>query len=120
MDKKITFHNMEHSDPMESHTYQKLEKIEEILKDPEWTTPKYLDIKLNSQPLHPHHTAELHLKTPQFDLNTHDKGTDMYVVIDNTIDKMVTLLKKEKSKVKDKNQKVETAKTDFGDDKYDL
>ena len=120
MNKKIAFHNMDHSDPMEQHAYQKLSKIEELLKEPEWTTPKHLELWLKAQSQHPHHSAELHLKTPQFDLNAREGGTDMYVVIDNVIDKMVSLIKKEKAKVKDKHQKLETNKNDFGDDKYNL
>ena len=120
MDRKLTFHGMEHSEPMERHTHEKLDKIEELLKDPEWTTPKFLEFFLNSQPQHPHHSAELHLKTPQFDLVTHYEGVDMYFVIDNVIDKMVTVLKKEKKKVQDKEQKVENEKKDFSDDKYTL
>lgn len=120
MNRKISFHGMEHSNPMENHINEKLNKIEEILKAPEWETPKFLEFFLNSQSLHPHHSAEMHLKTPQFNLVTHDEGTDMYVVIDNVIDKMVTLLKKDKSKLIDKKQKVENAKNEFADDKYDL
>ncbi len=120
MDRKITFHNMEHSDPMERHAQEKLNKIEEFLRGSEWQTPMFVELWLNAHKLHSHHAAELHLKTPQFDLVTHDKGNDMYVMIDNVIDKMVTVLKKEKEKLKDKKQKAETEKTDFGKDKYNL
>ena len=120
MNRKISFHNMEHSTPMEKHANEKLGKIEEHLKNAEWETPKFLELWLKANAQHPHHAAELHLKTPQFNLNTHDEGTDMYVMIDNVIDKMVKVLDKEKAKLKDKKQKIETDKKDFGDDKYNL
>ncbi|MBD3231893.1 ribosome-associated translation inhibitor RaiA [Candidatus Dependentiae bacterium] len=120
MNRRITFHEMDHSKPMENHINEKLNKIEELIKDPEWATPKYVELFLNAHPLHPHHEVELILKTPQFNLVTQDKGTEMYVVIDNVIDKMVRLLKKEKQRVLDKKQKVETEKNEFADDKYTL
>ena len=71
---------------------------------------------------HPHHAAELHLKTSQFDLHAHDEGTDMYVTIDNTIDKMVTLVTKQKKINIDKQRKTNTEKRSFTDseDKYTL
>ncbi|MFC1894542.1 ribosome hibernation-promoting factor, HPF/YfiA family [Candidatus Dependentiae bacterium] len=120
MQRKITFHGMDHSSPMEKHINEKLNKIEEFIKAPEWETPKYIEFFLNSHPQHPHHSVEIKLKTPQFDLVSHDEGTKMYVVIDNAIDKIITLLKKEKAKLRDKKQKIETKKTEFNEDKYDL
>lgn len=120
MKRRITFHEMAHSEPMEKHINEKLTKIEELIKDSEWKTPQYVELFLNSQPQHPHHKVEIILKTPQFNLCTHDEGVDMYVVIDNTIDKMITLLKREKERLQDKRQKIETEKNEFADDKYNL
>jgi ribosomal subunit interface protein len=120
MDIKITFINMEHSAPMEAHAQEKLKKISEFIVGPEWPTPKHLELWLKANKLHPHHGVELHLKTPRFSLNTHYEGTDMYYVLDRTIDKMVKLLKKEKSKILDEKEKVETGKKQFSNDKYTL
>lgn len=120
--KKIEFHNMDHSSPLEDHASQKLSKIEDLLSKEQYGTPQHIDLWLKSNKLHPHHSVEIHLKTPQFDLNAHDEGTDMYVVLDNAIDKMVRLLKKHKEKSVDKNHKAKTDKKDFidKDDKYTL
>lgn len=120
MNRKITFHEMDHSKLMKEHINKKLNRIEELVKDPIWATPKYVEFFLNSHPQHPHHKVELILKTPQFDLCTHAEGVEMYAVVDSAIDKMVTLLKKDKQKLQDKRQKVETAKNKFDDDKYNL
>ena len=120
MNKKISFNNMPHSDPLEQHASTKLDKIKDFLKDAENITPLHVELHLKANKQHPHHRAELQLKTPRFNLNSHDEGTDMYVVIDNTIDKMVTLLKKEKQKSRDKTQKTETNKSKFSSDKYKL
>lgn len=120
MNKKISFKNMPHSDPLEQHASEKLEKIKDFLKDAEHLTPFNVELHLKANKQHPHHRAELLLKTPRFNLTSHDEGTDMYVAIDNAIDKMVKLLKKEKDKVQDRKQKTETEKNKFSSDKYKL
>ena len=120
MKKKITFHGMEHSMPLEEHANQKLDKVAEIAKPEGNPEPFHAELWLNAHKLHPHHSVELHLKTPCFDLVAHDEGPDMYVTVDNVIDKMVTLVKKEKTKQRDKQQKAKNDKKDFSDDKYTL
>lgn len=112
-DIKIAFHNMEHSDPMENHVRQKIQKISDLLKSEKNLSPLFAEFWLKSKKQHPHHEAEFHLKTPSFDLNSHDSGPDMYIVIDNTIDKMVALLKKEKEMQRDRNRKANTDKKNF-------
>lgn len=119
---KISFHNMDHSDPIEKHTRQKLEKLHELLKSCDDKPPFFVEFWLKANKLHPHHATELHLKTSMFDLNAHDEGTDMYVVIDNTVDKMVKLVKKQKQKLRDKHLKADNEKKNFtaSEDKYTL
>lgn len=120
MNRKIAFHGMDHSNPIEQHANQKLDKIKELLKNAENITPFTQTLFLKANKLHPHHRAELNLKTPRFNLNSHAEGTDMYVAIDNTVDKMVKLIKKEKDKLQDKIQKTGSEKSDFIEDKYTL
>ncbi|MCK4264780.1 ribosome-associated translation inhibitor RaiA [Candidatus Babeliales bacterium] len=120
--KKIEFHNMDHSTPLEQHANQKLEKINDLLKKDEVPTPQFLEVWLKALGQHPHHSVEIHLKTPQFDLNAHDEGNDLYVVLDNVIDKVISLLKKHKEKNIDKQRKAKNEKRAFieDDDKYTL
>jgi ribosomal subunit interface protein len=120
MKKKITFHGMEHSIPLEEHATLKLDKISEIAKPDGNPDPFFVELWLNAHKLHPHHTVELHLKTPVLDLVTHYESTDMYIAIDSVIDKMVSLVKKEKSKIRDKEHKASNDKKAFSDDKYTL
>ena len=111
---------MPHSDPMEAHSREKIQKIEEILHEEADFTPFNIDLKLNANAQHVHHRAELHLKTAHFDLHTHEECPDMYVAIDSAIDKMVELAKKERDKRRDKNRHKSGPKGDFGSDKYTL
>lgn len=113
MEVKISFHNMPHSEPMETHALQKLLKITEFLKNQEDLSPFYVELWLKANKQHPHHATELHLKTPQFNLHAHDEGPDMYIAIDNTIDKMVKLLNKEKERQRDSIHKPDTDKKRF-------
>ena len=122
MKKKIEFHGMESSQVLEAHANEKLEKVINLVKKNEEKEPSPLIVELwlKAQKLHPNHRAELHVKTPRFDLHAHDDGTDLYVVLDNTIDKMVKLLKKAKSKAKTKEKHPKNEKLDFESDKYTL
>lgn len=112
MNIKISFHNMPHSDPLEAHTNQKLEKIFEFLDTEQ--RPFNIEVWLKAHKLHPHHVAEMHLKTKNLDLMAHDEGPDMYIAVDNTVDKMVKLIKKEKDKINDRHHKIRNDKSDFG------
>lgn len=111
MKKKISFHNMPHSNPLEQHTSEKLEKISSFVSDD--LRPFHVEVWLKANKLHPHHSVEIHLKTPSFDLHAHQEGTDMYAVVDQTVDKIVALLIKEKEKSLDKNHKILTEKRKF-------
>ena len=119
MKTKIGFKNMDHSDSLEKHIMDKLSRLEEILKKDQHP-PFHVEIHLEAHKLHPHHHVELHLKTSQMDLHAHDEGPDMYIAVDNAIDAMVNLARKNKTKNKDKEHKPETDKSNFGDDKYNL
>ncbi|MCK4517636.1 ribosome-associated translation inhibitor RaiA [Candidatus Babeliales bacterium] len=120
MQVKISFQNMDHSKPLDEHANEKLVKLHEHLKKEDHNPPFYVEIWLKAHKLHPHHRAELHLKTATLNLHAHNEGADMYVAIDNVIDKMVKLVAKEQKKIKDKQKKTETDKTKFRDDKYTL
>ncbi|MBU1008126.1 ribosome-associated translation inhibitor RaiA [Candidatus Dependentiae bacterium] len=122
MDIKLSFHNMPHSDPIEQHTRQKLDRLHELLKKNDAQPPFHVTMRLTAKKPHPHHKVELHLKTSILDLNAHDESPDMYVTIDNTIDKMVKLVTKHKNINKDKQRKADTEKKNFtnNEDKYTL
>ena len=120
MKKEITFRNMEHSAPLEEHANAKLAKIEEYLGGSEDFTPFSVELRLDAHKMHAHHHVELHLRTPHFALHTHEEGPDMYIAVDDTIDKMVKLIIKEKEKYKDKLHKQEKDKNKFSSDKYKL
>jgi ribosomal subunit interface protein len=104
---------MEHSLPIEQHATQKLDKILDVLRD-DVQPPFYSEMWIKANRQHPHHSVELHLKTSRFSLNSRDEGTDMYIVIDSTIDKMIILIKKEKEKQKDLLKHPNNEKAKFG------
>lgn len=105
MNTKISFHNMAHSKPLEDHTLSKLMKIADIVKAEGHQTPFDVEVWLKANSQHPHHRAEVHLKTAHLNLHAHDEGgADMYVAIDNAIDKVVGMIKKEKERRKDERR----------------
>ncbi len=120
MEIKITFEGMPHSDALEKVATEKILKIKELISDPEWKTPRFVELWLKANNQHKHHLAKLHLKTPDFDLNSHDESSDMYLSVDNAVTKMMSLVRKEKNKIKDLRKKASSDKQDFSKDKYNL
>ncbi len=113
MNLKITFHNMPHSDPLESHAHEKFTKLAELLTNIEDRHPVNAELWLKANKQHDHHAVELHVKAAGFDLNAHDEGPDMYIALDNTMDKMLKQIKKEKERLRDKMHKPNTEKRNF-------
>lgn len=117
MKRKITFHGMTSSQPLEEHTNQKLDKIEELLKKEFHhqgnNEPMYAEVWLKANKIHPHHAVEIHIKSPQFSLFIGEEGADMYTVLDSSMHKMTALIRKEKEKIMDKNHKIKTDKNNF-------
>ena len=86
MEKKITFHQMDHSAVMEDYINQQIGKIEEILKNER--EPIYLEIFLKPSKVHAHNHVHILVKTPRYYLNSDYEGPDFYDVLDRVIDTM--------------------------------
>lgn len=114
MKRTISFIGMPHSDPLEEHSNQKLDKLTALIKhDDEHEGAYFLELHLKAQEMHAHHRVDLHVKTPHVNLHTHDEGPEMYLAVDNAIDRMITLYKKEKGKIQDRHRNIETDKRKF-------
>ena len=113
MNLKITFHNMPHSDPLEAHAHEKFSKLAELLAHIHEDSPVSAELWLKANKQHDHHAVELHIRSAEFDLNAHDQGADMYVALDNTMDKMLKQVKKEKERLRDRMHKPDTEKRKF-------
>lgn len=102
MPKRITFRDMDHSEPMEAHVNKQLEKIEHFLLNER--TPTHIDMVLTASKVRAHPRAELRIKTPHYDLVSHyeHEGIDIYQAIDRVIDTMYKQLHKEKQKNNEK------------------
>ena len=112
LQKKISFHNMEHSAPLEKHASQKLDKILDVLRE-ETNPPFFAEMWIKANRQHPHHAVEIHLKTPTMNLHAQEENPDMYIAVDSAVDKMVTLIKKEKERRREERRHPETDKSKF-------
>jgi ribosomal subunit interface protein len=112
MNRRILFRHMEHSDALQSHVDKQLEKIEAFfVHEP---LPIYIDFTLDASKSRAHPRVELIIKTPHYDRVVHEEhnGTDMYEVIDRTVDRMYHLLREDKQRHVDDRRsrdKLETA-----------
>lgn len=113
MNIKINFHQMPHSDGIEQHAREKLQKVATLLKKSEDVHPISAELFLNAHPTNAHHEVELRVKAGSVSAVAHDKGADMYLIIDSVIDKTVGQLKRDKERFDDKKHKVSTPKGEF-------
>ncbi|GMU19587.1 MAG: hypothetical protein AMXMBFR12_07790 [Candidatus Babeliales bacterium] len=93
---QITFQNADSSLIMEQHIHDQLAKIKHFLEHER--SPIYMEIIIKPSKIHAHHRIEFLLKSPNYDLVTHEEGPKIYQVLDNVIDKMYANLRKEKDK----------------------
>ncbi len=96
METKITFRNMEHSDPIEQHAQKQLEKVKTFLSNE--ASPVFIDLVLEPSKVHSHHRVELRVKSPHYDIISNYEGPEFYKVLDRVIDVMYQELHEAKRK----------------------
>ena len=96
MNKKFTFRDMDHSKVMQDYAEGQLVKIEDFLKHE--PTPIIIDVIFQPSKVHAHHRIELLIKSPHYDLVTHDEGGDFYEVLDLVFDSAYRRLLEQKDK----------------------
>jgi ribosomal subunit interface protein len=96
MNIKITFQNCDSSIIMEERVHEQLKKITHFLEHEK--TPIWIDIIIKPGKIHAHNRVEFLLKSPHYDLVTHEEGPHIYEVLDDVIDKMYAQLRKEKDR----------------------
>jgi ribosomal subunit interface protein len=111
MNKKINFHNMDYSEALEAHALKKLKKLEEFCSDA--ALPLHAELWLKAESSHPHHKTDLQVRVNKTELHTSSESRDLYVAIDEAIDKMVVSLKKAKDIQITKDRYVDTEKRKF-------
>jgi ribosomal subunit interface protein len=110
MNLSITFQNMPHSDDLAAHAHEKFTKILEFLGS---HTIMSADLWLKGDKHNEQNMVEMHIKTTTLSLNAHDEGMDMFIAIDNTMDKMLRQIKKNKERTQDKAYKFDSEKRKF-------
>ncbi len=86
MNKQFTFRNMEHSNTLEEHANEQLQKVEKFLEHEK--EPIYLHIILTAHHIHAHHQVEFQVTTPLYKMSTHREGPELYQLISEVIDIM--------------------------------
>jgi ribosomal subunit interface protein len=104
MNKRIVFRNMEHSDIMEAHANEQLEKIINFLENDRG--PVHIDLYLEPSRVHKHHRVDLHVRSAEYNRNAsyEHEGMDFYETLDHVIDVMYRELLEEKRKNIDKEK----------------
>jgi putative sigma-54 modulation protein len=93
MQVKVTFRNTEPNDDVRSRAEEKSEKIKKLMRSPIQVSFIFSKDKIN-------HLTELTVTGDGAHLSSSVKSNDYFSAIDESVDKMVTQLKKHKDKTK--------------------
>jgi len=83
MIKQFTFRGMDHSPTIEEYAQKMFEKIERFLQHEK--EPQYIHMIFTAGFTHHHHKVELEVTTPQYKLNAHREGPELYELISKVI-----------------------------------
>jgi ribosome-associated translation inhibitor RaiA len=104
MNKRIVFHGIEKTKPMEEYCNKQLAKVEHFLENER--TPIFIDLTLEPSKVHAHHFIELRVKTPHYHKISTYEGPEFYDVVDRVIDVMYHELHEQKKKDMEHNKEV--------------
>jgi len=96
MKAKVTFKNMDHSNPMEDYAQDQLAKIYHFMENE--PTPVHIELVLEPSHVHAHHKIELRVKSPNYSRVSTYEGPEFYDVLDRVIDTMYKELHEDKSR----------------------
>lgn len=99
MNKKINFRGLDHSEALDNHIHQQLEKVEALLENE--PTPITIDVTVEYHDTHAHNKVIAHVSTPHFKCHADHEGPDVYAEINEVIDRLYTQLKTQKEKLVD-------------------
>lgn len=109
--RKISFQHMEHSDALEAHANERIDKIQTLLEGT--GLPQSVEVRFKFNPHGAHHEVEVHLVSKEVKTDAHKTGPEMYIILDQAMDKVTELVKKAKGRHLDEHHKINNEKNDF-------
>ena len=96
---KFMFQGLEHTQAIEDHISKKLTKLDEFIKSEE--TPKNVTVHIKKDASV---KVEITLATKNLHLDAHSTDYDLYAAADDAVLRLVTQVKKQRSKMLDKQR----------------
>lgn len=102
------FQNLDHTQAIEDYISKKINKLDEFITEEESPRNVIVHIKKDAQI-----KIELNLSTKNFHLDAHSTDYDLYAAADDAVAKLITQIKKQKEKIRDKRQSESIFKRSF-------
>ncbi len=111
IERKYTFHQMQHSDALEKHASERVDKIEKLLVHVD--KPKSIEVFFNTNAHGSQFSVEIHLVSKEIRAEAHATDFDAYKALDDAMEKITHSIKKAREIIVDEHHKVDTPKKDF-------
>lgn len=117
VERRISFHNMPHSEALEDHANSKIDKIEKLLAGT--GLPQEVEVRIKYNPHRAHHEIEVHLVSKEIRTEAHTVNSEIYIAVDEAMDKIIEAVRKSKDRHITEIHKKETEKKLFYDEEFD-
>lgn len=114
IERRISFHNMPHSEALEDHANSKIDKIEKLLAGT--GLPQEIEVRIKYNPHRAHHEVEVHLMSKEIRTEAHTVNSEIYIAVDEAMDKIIDAVRKSKDRHTTELHKKENEKSLFYDD----
>lgn len=101
MNIKITFRGCEHSEVIDNHIQQQLEKVRECLSHE--MSPVLVEFLVTMHPTHGHHEVNARIHSPHYHFRALHEGKDVYAEINEVCDRLVKQIRDAKRKLVDRH-----------------
>ena len=105
---KFMFQGLDHTQAIEDHITKKINKLDEFIAAEESPRSVTVHVKKDAQV-----KIELNLSTKSLHLDSHSSDYDLYAAADDAVAKLITQIKKQKEKIRDKRQSESIFKRSF-------
>ena len=118
IERRVSFHNMPHSEALEGHANSKIDKLKKLLEGT--GLPQEIEVHIKYNPHRAHHEVEVNLISKQIRTEAHSVNSEIYLAVDEAMDKIIEAVRRSKDRSTTQAHRKETEKKAFYDQELEF